>query len=259
MCTLILLRRPRHDWPLLLAANRDEMIERPWLPPARHWPGQPGITAGLDRLAGGSWLGLNDAGVVAAVMNRRGTLGPQAGLHSRGELVLKALAYESAAVAAAALGQLDPASFRSFNLVVADRRKAFWLCHRGGARPDGVEVHGIPPGVAMLTADDLNDMRSPRIRNYLPRFRQARPPLPGRADGWRDWIDLLASRSFSSTDGMDSAMTVVTDEGYGTVSSSLLAVPSERRAGIQPVWLFAAGRPDRTVYLPVTDLAQQPA
>jgi hypothetical protein len=93
MCTLILLRRPDHDWPLLLAANRDEMTARPWLSPARHWHEYPNVVAGVDRLAGGSWLGLNDEGVVAIVMNRYGTLGPQAGRRSRGELVLKALAY----------------------------------------------------------------------------------------------------------------------------------------------------------------------
>jgi len=70
MCTLILLQRPDHDWPLLLAANRDEMTDRPWLPPGHHWPGQPDVVAGIDRVGGGSWLGLNSDGLVAAIMNR---------------------------------------------------------------------------------------------------------------------------------------------------------------------------------------------
>ena len=68
MCTLVLLRRPGHDWPLVLAANRDEMIDRPARPPARHWPDRPEVVAGLDELAGGSWLGLNDHGVVAGIL-----------------------------------------------------------------------------------------------------------------------------------------------------------------------------------------------
>ncbi|MEJ0068804.1 MAG: hypothetical protein WDO24_08845 [Pseudomonadota bacterium] len=38
MCTVVLLVRPGHDWPLLLGANRDEMADRHWDPPARHWP-----------------------------------------------------------------------------------------------------------------------------------------------------------------------------------------------------------------------------
>ena len=46
MCTVVILRRPEHDWPLLIAANRDEMLARSWLPPARHWPDRPDVAAG---------------------------------------------------------------------------------------------------------------------------------------------------------------------------------------------------------------------
>ena len=38
MCTLVILRRPGHDWPVVIAANRDEMIDRPWRGPGRHCP-----------------------------------------------------------------------------------------------------------------------------------------------------------------------------------------------------------------------------
>ena len=98
----------------------------------------------MDRMVGGSWLGLNDQGVIAAVMNRSGTLGPQTGKRSRGELVLKALAYDSSTVAATALTDLDPSLYQSFNLVVADRRTACWLCHRGEKPSTRIEVHALP-------------------------------------------------------------------------------------------------------------------
>ena len=78
MCSVVILYRPDHAWPLILGANRDEMANRPWAPPARHWPDRRNVVAGLDKLAGGSWLGLNDEGVVAAIMNRMNTLGPAA-------------------------------------------------------------------------------------------------------------------------------------------------------------------------------------
>ena len=120
MCTLVLLRRPGHAWPLILAANRDEMRGRPWTPPARHWPDRPEVIAGRDDLAGGTWLGLNDHGVVAGVLNRRGSLGPAPGMRSRGELALDALDHADAALAAAALASLDARAFRPFNLVIAD-------------------------------------------------------------------------------------------------------------------------------------------
>ena len=125
MCTLVLLRRPGHQWPLILGANRDEMVGRPWQAPGRHWDDRPNVVAGLDELAGGSWLGVNDEGVVAAILNRVGTLGPAAGKRSRGELVLDALDYPDAAEAAEALAALDPEAHRPFNLVIADNRDAF--------------------------------------------------------------------------------------------------------------------------------------
>ena len=79
MCTVVILRRPAHDWPLLLAANRDEMRERPWAPPARHWPDRSHVVAGIDLEASGTWLGVNDDGLTAAVLNRPQSLGQDAG------------------------------------------------------------------------------------------------------------------------------------------------------------------------------------
>ena len=115
----------------MIAANRDEMADRPWSPPARHWPDRPDVTAGRDDLAGGSWLGINETGVVVAILNRRGTLGPMDGMRSRGELVLDALDHADAVEAVEALSALDPAAYRSFNMVIADNRDVFWLAHRG--------------------------------------------------------------------------------------------------------------------------------
>ena len=84
MCTVVLLRRPGHDWPLILAANRDEMTGRAWLPPARHWPDRAEAIAGQDVLAGGTWLGMNDWGVIAGILNRPGSLGPDGRTAARG-------------------------------------------------------------------------------------------------------------------------------------------------------------------------------
>jgi uncharacterized protein with NRDE domain len=117
MCTVVILRRPGHEWPLLFAGNRDEMSNRAWEPPMRHWPERPDVVAGLDKTAGGSWLGLNDHGLLAAVLNRVGSLGSAAGKRSRGELVLEALDNADAEDAARQLAHLDPAAYRSFNLV----------------------------------------------------------------------------------------------------------------------------------------------
>jgi len=254
MCTLIILRRPDHPWPVILAANRDEMIDRPWAPPGRHWADRPEVVAGLDRTAGGSWLGLNDHGVVAAVLNRRSSLGPAPGKRSRGELVLEALDHADALAAAEALAELNPAAYRSFNMVVADNRDAYWLRNLGTPETRVIELAPVPAGLSMLTAYDLNDPESPRTARHLADFRAAPAPEPDPADrnggNWSAWQTILAR----SEAGSEAAMTVERG-GFQTVCSSLIALPAPPRAAAEPlrppVWLFAAGRPDRHAYAPL--------
>ncbi len=247
MCTLVVLHRPGHAWPMLFAANRDEVRTRPWLPPGRHWPDRPNVVAGLDQLAGGTWLGINDEGVVAAVMNRVGTLGPAPDKRSRGELVLEALDHADATSAAEALAELDPNAYRPFNLLVADHGCAHWLRHADAGGSGEIEVIAPPPGLFMLTARDCNDESCARIRGYLPRFRAAPLPDPDLGN-WAAWEALLASRDFDSEAGPPGAMTIVTGGGFGTVSSALLALPAPARREARPVWRFAAGAPDRTPF-----------
>ena len=248
MCSVVFLRRPDHAWPLILGANRDEMLSRPWKPPARHWPDRPEFVAGLDELAGGSWLGLNDTGVVAGALNRPGSLGPAPGLRSRGELVLEALDHADAADAAAALADLDGRAYRPFNLVVADNRDAFWLRNEGNR--GRVEAFPVPEGVSMLTARDLSDRASPRVRLYLPRFEAADPPDPDRGD-WRSWEELLSMREEVPGAGPDSALAIETEMGFGTSSSALIALPAVERTGVRPVFLFASGLPQPGAWRPV--------
>lgn len=251
MCTIVVLRRPDHPWPVLIAANRDEMADRPWHPPGRHWPEHPGAVAGRDDLAGGTWLGLNDNGVVAAVLNRINTLGPAPGFRSRGELPLMALDHADAKSAAAALARLRPSDYRPFNMIVVDRKNGFWLrVDRDRADPDDtgtMTMDHLPEGLSMITAYDLNDRRSPRIRRYLPEFETATAPDPYRGD-WEAWRRLLGERSSDADAGPGGAMTVATGTGFGTVCSSLIALPYGDR---YPRWLFASGPPDRVPFTPI--------
>ncbi len=248
MCTVVLLLRPGHDWPLLLGANRDEMTDRPWDPPARHWEDRPEVTAGRDRLAGGSWLGLNDHGVVACVLNRRHTLGPDELKRSRGELVLEALDHADAVTAAGALADLAADSYRGFNLLVADNRDAYWLKNEGGK----ITLHELPPGYTMLTAVDRNDRTHPRVARHLPRFEAARPPDPAAGD-WSSWTTILAA---PAADSPDDAINIAPQRvgGFATVSSALIALPARPSRRIRPVFQFAAGRPGDTPYQPVAGI-----
>lgn len=250
MCTLVILWRPGHAWPLLVAGNRDEMQDRPWSPPARHWPDRPEVVAGLDHTGDGSWFGINDHGLVAVVTNREGALGPAPHKRSRGELVLEALDHAEASEAAAALAELEPRAYRGFNLFVGDPLNAYWLCHRDNGN-DRIETASLIPGLHMLTARDLDDTSVPRIRTYLPQFTAATPPDPEAAD-WRAWQQLLGSRADTALDpGPLSAPSFALDNGFATVCSQLVAIPRYPGHDAKPIFLFAAGAPDRTPFEPV--------
>lgn len=246
MCTVILSRPPDHPWPLLLAGNRDEMQGRPWRAPGFHWPLSPDVAGGYDELAEGSWLAINGHGVVATILNRMGTLGPAIGKRSRGELVIEALDHADASSAAEALAHLDASAYRPFNLVVADNRDAFWI------RADGktLSVQALPEGVSILTAGDLNDPADPRIAAFLPRFREAPRPDPEAGD-WSAWQSLLSSRVPEGVRDREAGLTFQLENGFGTRSSALIALPSMERSGVEPIFLFAGGPPDQIPYSPV--------
>jgi uncharacterized protein with NRDE domain len=248
MCTLVILRRPDHQWPVLIGANRDEMIDRPWQAPDRHWPDRPEVVGGLDVLAGGSWLGINDWGVAAAVLNRQGSLGPAPGRRSRGELVLEALDHADAIAAAEALSHLEPGAYRTFNLIVVDDRDGFWLRHDGGAR---VEVHLLKEGLSMIAAGELDDIGTRRLELALPAFREWPAPDPDRGD-WESWESLLGSTRAPPGEPATAAMRFRTD-GYGTVSSALIALPARGRE-LSPIFRFASWLPDAAPWRDVFDI-----
>jgi uncharacterized protein with NRDE domain len=182
-------------------------------------------------------MGINQHGVVAAVLNRPGSLGPAAGRRSRGELPLLALLHRSADAAATAIAGLDGAAWRGFNLIVADRSGAVFVRGLGQGRP---QARALASGLHMITAHDPDDPESPRVASHLRRFAVAEPPTP--AD-WSAWHHILADR----TGPPGEQMNVEPRGGFGTVCSSLLALPLVG----PPIWLFAAGPPHSAPFVRV--------
>ncbi len=182
------------------------------------------------------------------VLNREKSLGPSPAKRSRGELPLEATDHAESRIAASALELLEPTSYRTFNLIIADWREAFWL------RSDAIHIDKseIPEGLSMVTGHDLNDTNSSeRIRFYLPRFRAAAPPEP-ETDNWRAWEKLLASTKAENGINYEGALNIETERGFGTVSSSILALPAPTRYGVKSIWRFCAGPPKRYPYAHVT-------
>ena len=248
MCTIIILYRPQHHWPIIVGANRDEMISRSWETPGRHWEERPQIMAGLDNLQGGTWLGMNNSGLVAGLLNGLHSLGPSEEKRSRGELVLKALEYSTAKEASESLANNTDNCYRPFNMIITDSKKAYWL----DSNDRGIiTLHVVPPGISFFTAYGRNSEKSPKSRLYLKQFEKVPVPLPSE-NRWEDWEHLLASTTFkTSSNSENGAMCVSTSWGFGTVNSSLIALPSGLSNIKPPIWRFSAGPPNKYKFIPL--------
>ena len=246
MCSVVILKQSDNEWPLILGANRDEMADRKCLAPGRHWEERPHIIAGKDLSAGGTWLGINDYGVVSAIMNRMNTLGPVSDKRSRGELVLDALEHADASESLNAMIEIEKNSYRGFNMLIADNLNAYWI--KSDEESETIEYFNIPDGLSMITAYDRNDLSSARIKNYLEKFSLSNDPNPSEQE-WQDWEMLLGSTYSKNNDPL-SAMCVKTDFGFQTVSSSLIALPNfqPNYGKNKPVFKYANGSPDIALY-----------
>ena len=131
MCLILVAWQVHEHLPLVVAANRDEFHARP-ASPAAWWPDQPGILAGRDLQAKGTWLGISRSGRFASVTNYRGGHDPSAA-QSRGALVAGFLL--DGASPESYISSIEARNFSGFNLLVSDRNELWWLSNRnGGAR-----------------------------------------------------------------------------------------------------------------------------
>ena len=70
MCLVLFAHKKHHKYKLILAANRDEFYDRP-TKEAHFWPEDPGLLAGKDLTAGGTWLGVTRRGKIGTITNYR--------------------------------------------------------------------------------------------------------------------------------------------------------------------------------------------
>ncbi len=148
MCLLVVAFGVVADTPLLVGANRDEKLDRPTTVLTALNRGNPRILGGRDEHSGGTWLAVNQHGVVAALTNQ--PLGDAKDLtkRSRGELPL-AMAHEPSAARAAErlLQQHRPGDYNGSWLLVGDRDSLFFIDFTGLMEPTAV---ALPPGVHVL-------------------------------------------------------------------------------------------------------------
>jgi uncharacterized protein with NRDE domain len=236
MCTLILLDRVVPEFPVVVAANRDEFFARPAAPPARVVPGdgRPAFVAPKDLEAGGTWMGLNSNGLFVGLTNRP-VAERDPGARSRGLLVVDALGQPSAAAAAVELQRACEQRTAPFNLLAADGEET-WLALSQG---DRLETRRLRPGIHVVCNRDPHDPSSGKVRSIEAMLLQF-----DLTSGLEKLVDGLEQVLGAHPDGSNSLENpCVHTTGYGTRSSTVLAVGPERR-----MWRYADGAPCETRY-----------
>lgn len=231
MCLLALFYRTLADAPVIVGANREEAYDRGGEPP-RIIEGECRFMAGIDPRSGGTWLGVNERGLVVAVTNRLKTHLP-ATPRSRGLLARDLLGcHHAGAAAGLATSELGKNVYAGCNILCADASSAYVL-HAG----DWLRVRPLTPGLHVMSSSDVNDTGDRRL---------------GHAQWW------LLQRSYEKADDCvtalkqlceqpgnpDPPMCLRGDKG-GTVSSSIIALKTSLP---ESSYWHAQGPPDRTPY-----------
>lgn len=141
MCLVVIALKVAPRYPLLLAANRDERHARP-TQSAAWWPEQPHVFGGRDLLAGGTWLGVDRRGRIAAVTNVRDGE-PLATPRSRGELPAGYLAGGEPAARYAERLHAAAAHYAAFNLLLVDGHELHYSSNRAPTLELGAGVHAL--------------------------------------------------------------------------------------------------------------------
>lgn len=239
MCVLLILKDRLEGHPWVVAANRDEEYDRPSRPPGPV-RGPLRLFCGLDLRSGGTWLGVNEKGLIAVITNRPGG-DDDPSRPSRGRIPLAVLLQPDLDCAAAVLRDLEKdrtpwtisswedgrdrhvaeaprrseTPYNPFNLFVAQGARGF-VAHNDGE----IELREVTPGVHTLTNHhDLDRLRAGEILDRIGRERVWR--REERGELVRTLQEVLGRH-----DGVGPEPYVLCKHGRerGTVSSTILAV-----------------------------------
>ena len=227
MCLILVAWQSHRDFPLVVAANRDEFHARPTAG-ATFWQDDPSILAGRDLECMGTWLGVTRNGKFAAVSNYRDAADDSGGSLSRGLLASTYLGNGDAARKFVAQVAANGEAYRGFNFLAADHSELWWVSNRAAA------PQRLAPGVYgvsnHLDTPWSKVVRGKRLLGSLLQSAPAVEPL----------LELLADTSLSADDDLPdtgvglererllSALRVVSP-AYGTRCSTAVLVGSDGR------------------------------
>ncbi len=229
MCTLAIYVRAFAAYPVVVAANRDEFYSRTTSSPGV-LDSSAGIFGGRDDVAGGTWLGVNRHGLVAALLNRRTSEPADPAHRSRGQLCLDMLRSESASAARGLLNRERARAYNPFNLLVADSRDA-WIANNHGLE---IAITELGTGLHLITNLDLNDPTCPRIAASYQLFAgllAKDAPQPAGPEFCNRLRRILAAHDteLDPRNGAFGNSLCLHSEEYGTRSSTLIFLDLSRR------------------------------
>ena len=205
MCLLFVAVGVHPAHRLVLAGNRDEAHARPTAPLGR-WTDAPAVIAGRDLEAGGTWLGVTDAGRWATVTNVRDPASVRSDARSRGALVADFLRGSEAPEAYASRVQDEAAAFNGFNLLVGAGADV-WYASSRRERAERLEA-----GVYGLSNDALD--------TPWPKLVRGRDAFAKALRGGRVSADRLLSMLHDETLAAD---TDLPDTGVGLALERILS------------------------------------
>jgi uncharacterized protein with NRDE domain len=228
VCLILLAWQAHPDYPLVVAANRDEFFARRTAA-ADFWEDAPEVLAGRDLEAGGTWLGITRSGRFAALTNYRDPSRNRSGMPSRGELVSRFLTGKQDAAAYLAELESSAGRYNGFNLVFGDPQGlwCFSNCGEGERR--------LVPGIYGLS-NHLLDTPWPKVvrgKSALGAALQALPEITPLFDQLRD--DRIAPDEALPRTGVSLewerllSAAFIRMPGYGTRSSTVLLVDRQFR------------------------------
>jgi uncharacterized protein with NRDE domain len=274
MCLLVMAFGLDPEAPLLVAANRDERLDRRANPMTVLSPGGPGsgprILGGRDEEAGGTWLAVNAHGLVAGLTNRPLPGGRDPAKRTRGALPLLLAHHRTAAEAVADfVGSVSPADYNPAWFLVGDRRSLFAIDLAAGDRPTAVSLapglhilENAPLGSPSWKVDHVRSLLGPpselvgpgaleKLRSVLADHTTPDHPAPGALVPSDPPRAAAGSEAPEGRRPETLAACVHTDD-YGTRSSTLISVPRDENA--PPKILFAEGHPCTSDFLDATGL-----
>ncbi len=248
MCLIFVAWRALPDYPLVVAANRDEFFARPTAV-ADFWPEAPALLAGRDLEAGGTWMGVTRSGRFAALTNFRDPAQMRSGLPSRGALVSGFLTSEDSAESYLRQTTAKGRECNGYNLLLGDSNELWWSSNVGDAS------RKLAPGIYGVS-NHLLDTPWPKVGAGKTALSRALDDLPDE----QGLFDLLRDDSIHADEHLPEtgvplewerllSAAFVRSPAYGTRSSTVLVMHrSGRTVFDEQTWLPGANRGPRRRY-----------